>query len=63
MQVIQIEIKSVYGAIKYYPVNQAAQLIAQIAGTKTLSAQALKLAVQLGMQIEYVNAYASAQIA
>lgn len=63
MQVVQIQIRSVYGAIKYYPANQAAELIAQIAGTKTLSAQAIKLAVQLGMQIEYVNAYAAAEIA
>lgn len=57
MQVIEVTIKNVYGQIKVYPANEAAQLIANIAGTKTLSNQQLAYAERLGFQIKQVEAY------
>ena len=56
-QIIQVQVKSVYGAIKIYPVNEAAELIARIAGTKTISPQALECAKKLGLAIQEVPAY------
>lgn len=46
-----VKIKSVYGVDKIYPVNDAAKIIAEIAGTTTLTEQAIKLAKQLGYAI------------
>jgi len=46
-----VKIKSVYGIDKIYPVNDAAKIIAEIAGTTTLTEQAIKLAKQLGYSI------------
>lgn len=48
---IEIEVKSVYGLDKIYPVNEAAQTIARIAGTKTLSVQNLKDVCSLGLEV------------
>ena len=56
-QVIQVQVRSVYGAIKIYPANEAAELIAKIAGTKTISSAQLAYAKQLGFQVEQVEAY------
>lgn len=53
--VIQVEIKSVYGALKAYPANEAAELLAQIAGTKTIASHTLALAERLGMVIKQVQ--------
>ena len=55
-QVIQVQIKSVYGNTLIYPVNEAAQLIANIAGTITLSRANLAAAQQLGFQVQEVPA-------
>ncbi|PUE09021.1 hypothetical protein B9Z51_08810 [Limnohabitans sp. T6-5] len=54
--VIHVQVKSVYGNTLIYPINQAAQLIANIAGTKTLSRANLATAQQLGFQIQEVPA-------
>lgn len=35
-QVVQIQVRNVYGVPKIYPVNNAAQVFANIAGKKTL---------------------------
>ena len=51
MPVIEVEVKSVYGVDKIYPVNGAAQALARIAGTKTLSAQNIKDACELGLEV------------
>lgn len=51
MQRIEVEAKSVYGNTLIYPVNAAAKTLAEIAGTKTLSKQTLKLAASLGMEV------------
>jgi len=50
--VVLVEIKNVYGTLKAYPANEAAELLAQIAGTKTLSNQTLALAERMGMVIQ-----------
>lgn len=48
---IQIRVKDVYGRETYYPVNEPAQLIAKLAGTRTLTSEALTIAKQLGFNI------------
>ena len=52
MQVIQVEIKDQYGAQTIRPVCHTAQLFAKLAGTKTLTRQALETIKALGYQIE-----------
>jgi hypothetical protein len=49
---IIIEVKNVYGNETIYPVNDAAKVLAEIAGTKTLTRRTLKLAQQLGYVVE-----------
>jgi hypothetical protein len=48
---ITIEIKDVYGQLKYYPVCKDALLFASIAGTKTLSEINLRRIFELGYEI------------
>ena len=43
-----IEIKSVYGQDKVYPVCETAQIIASLSGTKTLTPETIALAKLLG---------------
>jgi hypothetical protein len=52
---IQIEIRSQYGNTLAYPVCTGAKLFARIAGTKTLSSQALKDIQTLGFDIVCMN--------
>ena len=52
---IEVEVRSVYGSFKTYPVNEAAKVLALIAGTKTLGDHVLKLARGLGHTIEEVS--------
>ena len=49
---ILVEVKNVYGEFKAYPANAAAEILAQIAGTKTLTRQALALAERMGLVVE-----------
>jgi hypothetical protein len=57
---VEIQLKTVYGVDKIYPVNQAAQALARIAGTKTLSVQNIKDACALGLEVfEVRRNYAS----
>lgn len=55
MQVVQVNLKSVYGEVKAYPANEAAKLFADLAGTKTLTMQALKLIQSLGYEVKAVD--------
>jgi len=55
MKTITIEIRSQYGNTVAYPACQAAKLFARIAGTKTLSSQALKDIQALGFHIVAIN--------
>lgn len=54
--IAQVQIKEVYGNRTIYPLNDQAQLLAQIAGTKTLTPQNVKLAKLLGFHFEIVQA-------
>lgn len=45
---IEVIVRSVYGAPKVYPHNEAAKTLAQLAGTETLTRRTLELAKQLG---------------
>lgn len=47
-----VEQKSNYGAVTFYPVNSEAQIFADIARTKTLTVDVIKLAQKLGYEIE-----------
>jgi len=49
---IEVEVKDVYGAVKYYPICEKAQLFADIAGTKTLTLEVLKKIEALGYSIK-----------
>ena len=49
---ISIERRDQYGAVVFHPVCEAAKTFARIAGTKTLTPEALALIKSLGYQIE-----------
>lgn len=52
MITILVQRKTVYGRTHYYPANVAAVALAMIAGTTTLKATTLKLAIEhLGVQV------------
>lgn len=53
--VVQIQVRDVYGISKAYPANKAAELFAQIAGTKTLCRETLRYAEQLGFEVQEVS--------
>ena len=55
---LKLTAKSVYGRAIFYPANNEARLLAQIAGTSTLTRQALELAKAMGCEI-VVDAEAS----
>jgi hypothetical protein len=52
---IEVEVKDVYGTVKYYPMCHRAKLFADIAGTKTLPQQVLKKIEKLGYSIMVVR--------
>ena len=52
MNTITVQIKSVYGQDKIYPICDTAKLFASIAGTKTITKDALIMIHQLGYKIE-----------
>ena len=49
---IIIKARSVYGETKFYPANDAAEIFAKIAGTKTLTLATLGHIKSLGLQLE-----------
>ena len=51
MQIL-VEIKNVYGAEKIYPLCANGETFAKLAGTKTLTRDALQLIKSLGYSIE-----------
>lgn len=51
---IQVCGRSVYGQIKIYPVNDAAKVLAEIAGTATLKQIDLARVETLGLVVEFV---------
>ena len=52
---IQVEIKSVYGEEKCYPVGETAETFARLTGNKTLTKAALREIASLGYEIEVVK--------
>jgi len=51
MNAIVIKIKNVYGENKAYPVCEHAKIIAEIAGTRTMTPENLKRIERLGLEI------------
>ena len=51
MKTIKVRVKHVYGVPSVYPVCSDAKIFAEIAGTKTLTTNALKLIDQLGYEL------------
>jgi hypothetical protein len=52
MPEITVEVRNVYGVVKYYPICERAKLFASIAGTVTLTPQALNQIQALGYTIK-----------
>lgn len=50
-----VEVKNVYGKETIYPRCEIAQVIAQIAGTKTLTRETIKLAKLLGFTVKVLT--------
>jgi len=47
-----VEIKHNYNTVRVYPVNRVANLLAQLAGAKTLTPDKRRIAKQLGYRFE-----------
>lgn len=54
---IRIQIKTVYGEDKAYPVDTAAEMFAGISQTKTLPRWVLGKVLEMGLAIEVVDRY------
>jgi hypothetical protein len=52
--IAQVWIREVYGNTTIYPANEQAELLAKIAGTKTLTTSTVELAKKLGFTFEVV---------
>jgi hypothetical protein len=50
--IVEVEVKDVYGVAKYYPMCEKARLFADIAGTKTLTVEVIKKIETLGYSIK-----------
>jgi hypothetical protein len=48
---IDIQIRDVYGRATAYPINNEAQCLARVAGTKTLTRYALMQALAMGLTV------------
>jgi hypothetical protein len=55
MLTVKIQIKSVYGENKAYPVNTTGELFASIANTKTLTRSTLAMVLAMGCTIEEID--------
>ena len=53
---VELLVKDQYGRQTYHPVNAAAHHFAAIAGTKTLTLQAIRYVLALGFEVTYVHA-------
>lgn len=47
-----VKARNVYGETKFYPVNAVAQGFADIAGTKTLTLETLRIMKRLGVELQ-----------
>lgn len=57
---VELEVRQQYGRQALHPHNETAQLLADLAGTKTLTTDAVKLIMKLGYTVTYI--YAAVQI-
>tara|TARA_R110002051_G_scaffold325625_1_gene429490 strand:- start:1166 stop:1369 length:204 start_codon:yes stop_codon:yes gene_type:complete len=48
---LTVNIKTVYGELRFYPVNEQAQIFAAISGHKTLTPHTIAQAKQLGYEV------------
>lgn len=53
--IVELLVKDQYGRTVYHPHNEPARHIAAIAGTKTLTMQAIKHAMALGFTVAYTR--------
>ena len=49
---VVVEVRTVYGVDKFYPVNPASLIFAEINGSKTLSRRTINLIKDLGYKVE-----------
>ena len=52
---LRVRLADQYGRPVVHPVNQQARWLAEIAGTKTLTPHAIKLARRMGFTVEYTQ--------
>jgi hypothetical protein len=52
MKTVTIQQKEVYGEVKFYPLCANGKIFAELAKTKTLTTEALRLIKSLGYQID-----------
>jgi hypothetical protein len=52
---VQVKIKSVYGVDKIYPINEEAQIFAEMIGQRTLTMDNIKYIKLLGYVVEVVS--------
>lgn len=62
-QPVLVRFDRVYGNVVCYPANQQAEVLARIAGTKTLLPRTLSGARALGLQVEEQHGPAQSQLA
>lgn len=55
MGVVEIRVKDQYGKQVYHPLNPTAHLFAEMAGTKTLTPEALAIIMKLGYELRYTH--------
>ena len=54
MTTLQVEARSVYGQTKYYPMNEAADILCRLTNTKTLTKAHFDAARSLGWDLQVV---------
>jgi len=49
---ITVEVRGIYGSMKYYPMCEDSKVFASIAGTTTLTEQTLRRIMKLGYKVK-----------
>jgi hypothetical protein len=58
---LKITLKEVYGQTKAYPACEQSEWIAKLAGTKTLTLEALRIAKDMGFTLQYVDRFGATE--
>ncbi|NDD55767.1 hypothetical protein EBZ39_18200 [bacterium] len=53
-----VQVKTVYGIERYYPVNEQARYIASLANQTTLTDKELRIAAKMGFELEFQHSKA-----